>query len=377
MSRFELTMNVDYVPHWTVQDGLRELIQNALDESVINSANSMSITRDGNTLLISTRNAKLDKSSLLIGSSSKRDDSKTIGKEGEGYKLACLVLVRSGHKVQINNYHEKEKWVPKIIKSRRYKSKLLVIDTEKFVFLTPANSDLTFKVEGITDEIYEELIKRTLFLGTNVRNTLKCKEIGEVLLDEKEAGRVYVGGLYVATIEDGLKFGYNFNPDKIILDRDRRAVTDFNLTWETSKLWLQIGNRHNKLLSILVKTDCKDVAYINDRNNTSTDNKIANNTYFDFRNEFGDNAFPVSNQTEHDFASKTYKDVKPIIVNETRQNLIKSSSKFNSVVSSFDKKETDKTPTEILEDFKTVFDSNFSQAMTAEFNNIIRISTNW
>lgn len=376
MSRYELTINVDYIPHWTIQDGLRELIQNALDESVINSSNSMSITREGDTLLISTKNAKLDKASLLIGSSSKRDNSKTIGKEGEGYKLACLVLVRGGHKVQINNYHEKEKWIPKIIKSRRYKSKLMVIDTEKFVFSSPTNSDLTFKVDGITDEIYNELAKRTLFLGKSVNNTLKCKKIGEVLLDEKEAGRIYVNGLYVSTIKDGIKFGYNFRPDKIELDRDRRAVTDFNLTWETSNLWSQIGSRHSKLLNILVKSNCKDVSYINNHNNKNK-NKICNNTYNDFKTEFGNKAYPVSNQNEHDYVSKTYNDVKPVIVNETRQTLIKSSSKFNSVVLSFSLNSKDKTPTEILQEFKTKFDYKFDINMTEEFNNIIRISNGW
>lgn len=376
MSRFELTINVDYVPHWTIQDGLRELIQNALDESVINSSNSMSITRDGNILSISTKNAKLDKSSLLIGSSSKRDNTATIGKEGEGYKLACLVLIRAGCNVQIHNYHEREKWTPKIIKSRRYNSKLMVIDTEKFVFTSPPTNDLSFKVDGITDEIYKELTKRVLFLNKTPSRVLKHPDIGEVLLNENEAGRIYVNGLYVSTIKDGIKFGYNFRPDKIELDRDRRAVTDFNLTWETSKLWAKIGNEHSKLLHVLVNTNCKDVHYINSHFKSPVLNDSA---YDNFKEEFGNNCYPVSNQVEHDHITKTYENVKPVIVNETRQELIKSSTSFTRKTQSFKTKEADKTPTEILEEFIGEFyeELNNNSLMSEKFKQIIELSQNW
>ena len=140
MARYELTIDPNYVQHWTIYDALREIFQNALDESSLYSDNAMDVTREGDVLKISTKNASLAKSTLLIGNSSKRDDISTIGQEGEGYKLASLVLIRSGHNIIIHNYSEKELWTPKIINSRRFGSKLLVVDTEKYFWSAAAKS---------------------------------------------------------------------------------------------------------------------------------------------------------------------------------------------------------------------------------------------
>ena len=369
MSRFELTIDPNYVPHWTIQDGLRELIQNALDESIINSDNSMDITRDGTSLLISTKNAKLSKQTLLIGSSSKRDNTNTIGKEGEGYKLACLVLIRAGHKVIIHNYSEKERWIPRIINSRRYNSKLLVIDTEKYRWTSPPNYDLTFEVKGINDDIYNSIVKRTLFLRETHSSVLSYNSIGEVLLDKEEAGRVYVNGLYISTVKDSIKYGYNFNPDKIELDRDRRAVTDFNLTWVTSQLWANFSNRDE--YKELIKNGNKDIQYID----SFTYNP--NNDFKEFQKEFGSDTYPVVNQEDHDYVKSTYQGIRPIIVNEVRCKLIKKSNAFQSKQSNFKIKNKDIAPSEMLTIFYNRFKNNFTTQMISEFDLIKQISKDW
>jgi len=370
MSRFELTIDPNYIPHWTVQDGLRELLQNALDESTIHPNNSMKVTRDGTNLFISTKNAKLTKQTLLIGSSSKRDNSSTIGKEGEGYKLACLVLTRAGHKVIIHNYSQRERWIPKIINSRRYDSKLLVVDTEKFRWTSPPNYDLTFEVKGITDSIYEEMTKRTLFLRDTLLDTLSYSEVGEVLLDEEESGRVYVNGLYVSTVKDSIKYGYNLKPNRIQLDRDRRAVSDFNLTWETSSLWSNFASE--KKFKELINEGNKDVQYISSHLYTGKD------LIFDeFQEDYGNNAIPVVDQDAYDHVKKTYKNIKPIIVNKVKNELIRSSNSYIRTSASFLLNTEDKTPNQLLEEFKHKFKNSFSNEMIEDFNILINKSEEW
>ena len=46
---------------------------------------------------------------------------------------------------------------------------------------------------------------------------------GEIILDEAYAGEVYVNGLFVDCNSD-LKYGYNFKPKYIRLERDRKNL---------------------------------------------------------------------------------------------------------------------------------------------------------
>src|SRR5690606_35668238 len=105
----------------------------------------------------------LHRQSLLLGHTTKADEARAIGKYGEGYKLALLVLTRLGKEVTIYNYGAGEIWRPKLIKSRRYKSEILVIDVEKKRLWekTPSN-DLTFVVKGITLEDFAMIKDRNL-----------------------------------------------------------------------------------------------------------------------------------------------------------------------------------------------------------------------
>ena len=115
MSRYELSISMDYVSNWTYIEAIREIFQNALDEQTVNKDNKMFVEYDKDSCVLRICNKKgcLDKNSLLLGVSSKRDDSSTIGQHGEGYKIATVVLLRNGHNIKIYNYGKKEVWVAK------------------------------------------------------------------------------------------------------------------------------------------------------------------------------------------------------------------------------------------------------------------------
>jgi len=131
MRRFELTINPGYVPSWSYWEGLREITQNIIDQESLDPAEFHKFIiydSEKGVLLLGNQNSKLDKNSLLLGTTSK-NNSNTIGKWGEGYKLALLVLCRNGVRIEINNGNEI--WIPHIIKSKVYNSEILVIDVSK------------------------------------------------------------------------------------------------------------------------------------------------------------------------------------------------------------------------------------------------------
>ena len=76
--RYELSINVNYVPNWSITDGIRELLQNAKDAEVEFDA-KMSVehvarVRAGKklgTLIICNEGCTLSKEALLLGTTSK------------------------------------------------------------------------------------------------------------------------------------------------------------------------------------------------------------------------------------------------------------------------------------------------------------------
>lgn len=103
MSKYELTISTGYVPSWTYVEAVRELFQNAIDNERINPDNKMLFEYKMGKLSICNKTSKLTLDSLLIGNSTKRDDERTIGEHGEGYKIAIMILLREGKNVTVYN----------------------------------------------------------------------------------------------------------------------------------------------------------------------------------------------------------------------------------------------------------------------------------
>ena len=190
---------------------------------------------DTGTLLIGNKQGKLDKSTLLIGVSDKRDNEKTIGQHGEGYKIATVVLLREGLSLKIYNFGCNEVWTARKIKSRRYGVDIPSFDIQKVgSLLRPVeNHDLVFEIKGITEEMYEEIVESNLFLQKEKGEIKGQKEVGFLLLAPKYKGKIYVNGLYVCD-ENRLSYGYDFAPSEIKLDRDRRTIASWGLQSATS-----------------------------------------------------------------------------------------------------------------------------------------------
>lgn len=257
--RYELGLAKGYVSDWTVQDALREFTQNGIDQETVVAGNTFSIAYDKERaeLRMKNRRSVLEKSTLLLGCTSKADDAQTIGKFGEGYKLAVLVLLRNGYDVCIENYGAREVWNFKFSKLKKYdKVESLVVDIDtKHVWQKVPDDDLTVVVTGISEEDMEAYNERRLNPYCDGINT----SLGKILLDPDMSGKIYVNGLFV-TKKDDYAYGYDLKPEYIVIGRDRNLLDSWDLSSVTKEMWLESGET-DRILK-MVDTEAADVQHL-------------------------------------------------------------------------------------------------------------------
>lgn len=319
MSKIELTLAPNYVPTWTLVDAIRELFQNALDQQKQNNENEASWNYDDVTgvLTISNATSKLTAASLLLGQTTKADDKSTIGQFGEGYKIATLVLLREGKNVVFYNYGAREIWRPRFVKSRRFGTDILTFFIEKkAIWEKVPSADLVIAIDGISaDEYYNQIVPSNLHLRSDFE-VIEETVFGDII---NLAGKVFVNGLYVCDYEP-CTYGYNFKPEHIRLDRDRKMISDFDLRWMASKMWSTCKDT-DKVLEMIADGKA-DVAFLDSVSYTSSWRDLAAEK---FKSVYGPEAIPVTSQEELDKVPTGYKG---IVVNSNYSSLISESSSF-------------------------------------------------
>lgn len=328
VSKYELTISTGYVPDWGIVEAMREIFQNALDNEISNPENVMGWSFEDGTIRVSNKTSKLKVESLLLGCSTKTNDKNTIGKWGEGYKIAFMVLLRNNKKIKVYNYGAREVWDVKLVKSKRYNGQLITtvfVDKEP-VWRKIPEADLIIEVSGITDDEYKMIQQKNLHLREDTVKNFNCKDIGSILLDESERGNIYVKGLFITNL-DRLVYGYNFEPSVIDLDRDRRMINAFDIQWQSSRLWIKAGQTSEELLNKaldLIENNEFDTSYVS--NISAFDSrKLADGVAKRFYSKYGDNAVPVTNNHDYDYI-KNIEKANPIIVTTKIAEMIERSS---------------------------------------------------
>lgn len=336
-SKYELSISTDYVPDWTYVEAIREIFQNALDNEIANPENKMGFDYDeeNQRLTVSNKTSVLNPESLLLGSSTKRDDKDTIGKHGEGYKIAFMVLLREGKDIKVYNYGAREIWEARLVKAKRYNNRLVptIFINKQAIWSKVPNSDLTITIDNITSEEYKELVNKNLHLRDNV-NYFEIPENGRILIDKEEKGNIYVKGLFVCKDKD-IEYGYDFEPKLIELDRDRKLVDTFNIAWQSSAMWRYAFAKDFKRDEMIrmIKEGKEDTRYIKQRNWTfnsgiveghTVEELLADELAKDFLENHGENSIPVKDNRELTLVNQSKS--KPVLVNEVVSDYIRQST---------------------------------------------------
>lgn len=238
MATIPLSLSPKYVTSWGLKEAIREILQNAIDCEADGA--TVDVSYNNKTLTVSTIGTVLDKSTLLLGESGK-DDSRYIGKYGEGYKLALLVLTHLEKTVYVHTQHET--WFPRFDVSEVFGEECLMIDVH------PTDQDdeiVAFEIHDISQRemlsFKKDFIALERFLGREVGATRES-EYGTIMLNEEFKGRFYVNGLFVQE-DTKFTYGYDFKSEYVDLDRDRRAINYYDLIELTSQALTDCGDVH-------------------------------------------------------------------------------------------------------------------------------------
>ncbi len=249
-----LSLSKDYVEHWGFWQAVREFIQNAVDADADARVN---IFHD--ELKIDSIGV-MEPKSLLLGESGKRSDNTAIGKYGEGYKLALLVLTRMGYQVTIGTGDQL--WTPVFKEHPQLGTECLHIEFTP----RPFSQFTTITVIGITTANADELSRKYLPLRSDYKVLTEANgkqvldDSGGCYTDEGNAPKnIFVKGLWVCELPDeNYWFSYNLTPDCIELDRDRDRVSTWDLQYQATTLLTQAGEA--ELLAKMASAGATDIS---------------------------------------------------------------------------------------------------------------------
>lgn len=228
MKQVKLTMTEQYVAHWGWWQGLRELIQNAVDtgEFEVNIKNGM--------LEIVSWGGVIPVHALLMGSTTKLDDKDTIGQFGEGLKVGLLVLQRLGADIDIDNGHDL--WKPEIVFDEVFCSDVLAVNIHEGKASTH-RGDVMITVSNIPADALKEVQDK--FAPLSERKVVIENSRGKAYqkLNKSPKGcRLFVNGIFVTDVPGRFKFDYDFRPHAFVLDRDRNTASTYEVKYEASSL---------------------------------------------------------------------------------------------------------------------------------------------
>jgi hypothetical protein len=223
MALIKLGIHRDYCPKWGLWEGVREFVQNALDED--DKGNRLDFRFTGSELVLVNQGSEIPMSAMAVGYSSKRDDEQARGQYGEGMKLAMLALLRAGYPVKVATGDRTYK--PEIVMDDKLACEVLAIRVGKRVH----SPDTKIVIFGMIAAEYEEMRGRFVRMNRDLGEVIETP-YGSILTSEHMRGKVYVKGIYVCDVEN-IEFGYDLH--RCELDRDRSLPRQFDVEYYSSQ----------------------------------------------------------------------------------------------------------------------------------------------
>lgn len=368
---YELTLTENYVSDWDFYDAIRELIQNGTDQEILDTSNHFDMIYDPGEKVLQFINAtsKLQINTLLLGRSSKTNNSDTVGQFGEGYKIAALVLNRIGKTFTIYNNNKNEVWTSKFINSKKWLEKILqFIVTKK----ETDNKGLVIEIGNVTYWEYEGISDIWLQRYEEKNDVEKIPTMyGEILLNDELSGRIFVNGLSVNS-KNEMHYGYNFKPKYIKLERDRRTCDDWEMGYVTTRMICEAvlaGSLSIYEVTKLADMDAKDIYHMSFAYYEENVAKVKELLLQQFDAQYLD-SIPVETQEEYNRV-KTYGG-KPVIVPQPIARMLKDTMRARIKKLSMENLDDIPTVKEQLERWLNAWFGELPGDAIDEFRNILK-----
>lgn len=209
----------NYVSDWTIEEAIRELVQNMLDAKEefgvwagtrYDENQGMAVLKDDGP--------GLEMRHLVMGISEKSDES--VGQFGEGLKLALLVFAREHRKIEI--WSNGKIITPNISYNEEYETEMISLDIDDI--------DPKFKERTNGTIIKFECSEEELGTGKNYFINYYKRDTDEFEWVDKDftslpGGNIWVNGSLVGEIENA-KFSYHLTGEEAreSINRDRGSV---------------------------------------------------------------------------------------------------------------------------------------------------------
>jgi hypothetical protein len=350
-TRYQLSMSRNYVSNWGVLQAVREFIQNALD-----SDSPFEYSFEGDRFTITSRYDTLDARTLILGSTSKADQASKIGCFGEGYKLALLVLEREGKQPGI--YNGSKLWTPTFEYSEQFGTEILTIVESDNPF---PDTGLCFMINNLSEEEQEAIRDSCLRMQPPMKDVIGTDTCSIL---PSRPGKLYVGGLFVCTTK--LKYGYDFLPEHLQLERDRQTVSDVTLKFLVKDAWFTIDDQ--ELVAQLIEDDIPDMEYAN----YATPEPLAELLFSRFTAKYPD-GIAVKSQTEADTLKSQGHAHRGVYMSSGYHGALSNSSSYRATRTPVKVKK----PAELMDDWFKVNRKNLSRSGRESFVELIKKAKKW
>lgn len=309
----EISLSENYCPTWKTWEGVRDLVQNWMDERDSGKPATLEHGTSTECLVLWNEGARFEREQMaLFGATTKFEGER--GKFGEGFKIGVLALVRAGHTVTVDTHHGT--YVAEIRQSEQYQARVLTfIQTSE----TP-HDGVRVTIHHISEYKWNEMKDR--FLWDSPRDS--------ILFDRP--GAVYVKDIWVGNYD--YRYGYNLNDVEI--DRDRKLIDPWNLKWA-------IAGILNEALKLGLITPAAALGMVEDKTSdaASFPSRVTSTTRVmlvtAFKEKYGENAIAVS--TLDDVKEAEHSALRPVVANTEVCGLLADSNRQtysrNSITSTF------------------------------------------
>lgn len=353
MNKYTTMITPEYLSHWTVPNAVREYISNALDGS-----SPFEYEFGDDYVILTSVGITLSPKIFAMGYSQNRNSSEAVGTFGEGALVSMIPLLRDNKGICFVNGDVI--WKPAFEYNDSLSIETLVINEEENP--SPTN-DYSVIIDNLTSDEIQVIKESCIYFRDDLGEVLDGST-GSIIKGVK--GKLFVGGIFVTDIPT-YDYSFNFKPEYLELNRDRKSVESWNLAYNTSILIKELIDPVE--IAKLVEQRKPDVQNLQHRDDIQD---IANACYDNLVEKHGENVVVCQWYDDQEKLEKQgYKNVVNIS-HGCYYEVVKQSPKYKEKLSELTEQievepEDTRSPIEILDDWA------YGQAVESDLSDIIEL----